>query len=208
MTRVGIINYSCGNIRSIVNALEYLQLDYHLISTPEQLKCCRKAVLPGVGHFDHAVSSLHQTGLFDAIIDWAGNPTNTLFGICLGMQLLCSSSSESSKGLCGLGLINAEVCSFRDELSSTAKVPHIGWNTVTFDKSFELIEHKNKMDMYFLHSYFVRVRNSVNSLAKTFYEGLEYDSAITNRTNIIGYQFHPEKSHIAGLQLLKAFVDA
>jgi len=201
---IAIIDYDCGNIQSLTNAIEYLGYEVNLVNNPNELYKYNKLILPGVGSFDSGVSSLLKTGLFDEIINWVENEENKLLGICLGMQLLCNSSEESSKNIPGLSLIDATVKSLSKYRSNNEKVPHIGWNNITLKKTpfKSFIENT---DFYFVHSFAVFVNNENLSLAKTPFSHIYFDSIISNNRNIFGMQFHPEKSHIHGLNLLEDF---
>ncbi len=202
--RIGIVNYDCGNLRSVYNAVEYLGFEYTSISQPSDLKLVKKLILPGVGKFDHAVQSLKKTGLFDAIPLWSSNLNNKLLGICLGMQLLCNTSHESKLSLNGLGLIPVEVESLRHVVGDAAKVPHMGWSEVDIAQN-DIFQSNEKHDYYFVHSYAV-VEGGNFVLARTSFDKISFASMIYNCLNVYGMQFHPEKSHQNGLNLLRDFL--
>lgn len=201
MTRpIGILSYGCGNIRSVSNALEHCGYDSIEIIEPNDLHRFDKLVLPGVGAFDTAMSLLEKNNLHKHLLDWTQNNDNKLLGICVGMQLLCSGSEESTEGKCGLNLISAKV----KKLTSNTEVrlPNIGWSAVQFTKDgFE--QHDG--DYYFVHSYGAFCDDEANCLAYSYYGDTPFHCAISNGANVFGYQFHLEKSHKRGLSLLQDF---
>ena len=207
MSLIGIVDYDCGNIKSLANAIKFLGYEFKLIEKKEELSQFQKIILPGVGAFDHAIESLHKKDLFVAIQEWSNNDSNKLLGICLGMQLLCKDSEESLKNNKGLNLIDANVMSLSDKLKSNDKVPHMGWNEINLIENKTFNNENDKRDFYFVHSYAVFVNNEKFSLAKTDHGDSSFDSMIFNGQNVFGAQFHPEKSHHQGLNLVKNFID-
>ena len=159
MSLIGIVDYDCGNIKSLANAIKFLGYEFKLIEKKEELSQFQKIILPGVGAFDHAVESLHKKDLFVAIQEWSNNDSNKLLGICLGMQLLCKDSEESLKNNKGLNLIDANVMSLSDKLKSNDKVPHMGWNEINLIENKTFNNENDKRDFYFVHSYAVFVNN-------------------------------------------------
>jgi imidazole glycerol-phosphate synthase subunit HisH len=206
MSVIGVVNYDCGNIQSVINAIEFLGHNFKLIENKEQLFSCKKVILPGVGSFDHAIEALHSNNLFAELQEWSKVQTNQLFGICLGMQLLCSGSDESLDNRKGLNLIDAKVLSLSSKIQNSDNIPHMGWNEIELRVNNIFSEEHNKRDFYFVHSYAVFVNDEKCSLSKTNYGNISFDSMITNGKNIFGAQFHPEKSHGNGLNLLKDFI--
>lgn len=205
---VGVIDYGCGNLQSIANALTQLGADYSVISTPERLNAYSKIILPGVGSFDHAISNLEKSKFFEAILDWILIPEHKILGICLGMQLLCNKSEESLKNKKGFGLIDAEVkCLSKMARDSSLKVPHMGWNEAKVVDADSRIFHKirDESDFYFVHSFGVFCNNETNVIATT-HHGSTFTSAFYNGVNVYGVQFHPEKSQKVGMSLLRNFV--
>jgi imidazole glycerol phosphate synthase glutamine amidotransferase subunit len=190
---IGIIDYGAGNLHSVKNAFDYLKIKSRIIKMPEDMLSVKRIVLPGVGAFGFAVKRLHQTGLFDKIVEWLkqGRP---FLGICLGLQLLFE-SSEESKGIKGFGIFKGNIKKFRKY-----KVPQIGWNSVEILKSIALFDTRKKTFFYFLHGYYVDTRQKDLILGMTDY-GIKYPSII-NRESIYGVQFHPEKSQENGLKIL------
>ena len=206
MSVIGVVNYECGNIQSVINAIEFLGYEFRLIENKEQLFSCQKVILPGVGAFDYAVDALHSKGLFTALQEWSKEKSNQLLGICLGMQLLCANSDESLENKKGLNLIDAQVLSLSKMIQNDEKIPHMGWNEIKLITNNIFSKEFNNHDFYFIHSYAVFVNNENHSLAKTAYGDVLFSSIITNGENVHGVQFHPEKSHEYGLNLLKNFI--
>jgi glutamine amidotransferase len=197
-----IVDYGLGNLRSVQKACESLKNRAEIISTPSELKKYEFIILPGVGHFGNAMKKLKDKGWDKAIVDAVLGDQKKILGICLGMQLM-TNSSEESIDIEGLSLIDAETYRFP---VSHLKVPHMGWNTVDFKKNSILGDGINKNDMYyFVHSYFIRCNNPNDVLCKSTY-GISFDSAFESK-NIFGFQFHPEKSHRSGLNLLNNFLN-
>lgn len=204
---VGLIDYACGNIKSIKNALNGIGVKNYLISDPIDLRFFNRILLPGVGSFDHALESLESRGFVSALQNWVLIKENRLLGICLGMQLLCNHSEESTCSKEGLCLIDAEVKSLSALSTHEIKVPHIGWNEISISNAecSILKDIPDKSDFYFVHSYAVYSRYKNVIVAETVY-GSSFASIISNGVNIFGAQFHPEKSQVAGLNLLRNFV--
>jgi len=197
---ITIIDYKMGNLGSVLNMLKYLGIEAEIESDPEKINEATKLILPGVGAFDEAMNNINKSGIRQALDDSIINKKTPVLGICLGMQLLTMGSDEGK--LEGLSYIPAKTKKF--QLDKDLKVPHMGWNYLTKISTHQLtdgITKKNKF--YFVHSYHVEVEDDKYSLLKTEY-GREFDSAIVSG-HIIGVQFHPEKSHRNGMQLLKNF---
>lgn len=203
---MGVVNYGLGNIGSIVNMLKKIKAPCSLISNPKELEGIKKIILPGVGSFDAGASNLKATLLWDAIKVKVLDERTPLLGICLGMQLLFNKSEEGKEN--GLGLVDGEVKRFDfSRTEQKLKIPHMGWNIVTPTKTeplFSNMPHK-EIRFYFTHSYHIVCAKPENILAITQY-GYEFTCAVQN-DNIFGVQFHPEKSHKFGMQLLKNFAE-
>jgi glutamine amidotransferase len=200
---IGIINYGSGNVQAIANIYNRTNFQYKIIQDPEQLKNVDKLILPGVGDFDETIKVLISSGLRNALNEEVLVKKKPVLGICVGMQILSNDSEEGTQK--GLGWINGNVKKF-DILKIKDKpfIPHMGWNNVVPQIKHDLF---NKIDIelgfYFVHSYFFQPLSSNNILGTTFY-GEEFTSAVFN-DNIFGVQFHPEKSHSNGIQLLSNF---
>lgn len=201
-----VLDYGMGNVGSILNMLRHIGASADVATHPEHLLSARAIVLPGVGHFDRAMENLTRTGMADALKHAVGNRALPVLGICLGMQLMCKSSEEGSAS--GLGFIDAHVRRFNLSCESGLKVPHMGWNKVIVQREGTLLGDSIDVPAryYFVHSYYVSCENSEDIIGYTNY-GMEFVSAFQYR-NIIGVQFHPEKSHKYGMQLFENFVNS
>ena len=203
---IAIVDYGSGNIQAIGNIYRRLEIPFVFAKRPEELAAADRLLLPGVGAFDQAMGELNGSGMREALdrcVLEAGKP---ILGICVGLQLLAKSSEEGRAA--GLGWLDAEVRRFDpSRLRQATHLPHMGWNTVTplrADPLFAGVE--SGTEFYFLHSYYVRCSDPADELAATEY-GIPFTSA-AKRGPIRGVQFHPEKSHQAGVQLLKNFAQA
>tara|TARA_B100001059_G_C17601370_1_gene459724 strand:- start:104 stop:712 length:609 start_codon:yes stop_codon:yes gene_type:complete len=198
---ITIVDYGMGNLGSVFNMLKKIGVVSKITSDLEEIKSAKKLILPGVGSFDKAMQKINLSGIKE-VLDYKVFVEETpILGICLGMQLLTNSSEEGIEK--GLGYINASAKKF-SFLDKKMKVPHMGWNFVNKSTKSKLTESFVKESrFYFVHSYYVEVKNQENSILKTNY-GLEFDSAIQNK-NVYGAQFHPEKSHKFGMKLLDNF---
>ena len=204
-TKVAIVNYGMGNIRSIQNALSFIGAESSVIDTPADILSSRKLILPGVGSFRLAMENIRRKALLDALNESVLVKKIPILGICLGMQLFADESEED--GLTqGFGWIPASVKRFpSDNLS--IKIPHIGFTTVYFEpKNNTLFKGLDgSSDFYFVHSYRVMPRDLKYVLSWADY-GERFTAAV-QRENIFGVQFHPEKSQTNGLAVLKNFCD-
>ena len=192
---IEIIDVGLGNVASIHNMLNFLGYNSVKVTKPEHSNNPRVLILPGVGSWDYAIEKLLLSGWFDFIKKYSENKNNLIIGICLGMQILCEKSEEGK--LKGLSLISGEFKKFVS--NKKLKVPHMGWNEVHFNNKF-----KFKMDspkFYHVHSYYYFHSNKSSVIAHTKY-GENFPSAIM-KNNVLGFQFHPEKSHIFGKELFK-----
>tara|TARA_B100002051_G_C16631847_1_gene583701 strand:- start:319 stop:915 length:597 start_codon:yes stop_codon:yes gene_type:complete len=194
---VKIIDYGIGNTGSILNMLHYIGVKAELAITKEDFLDADKLILPGVGSFDAAMNKLNKLGFSELIIEKAESG-NFILGICLGMQILGTESEEGS--LEGLNLIPGNVIRFNQQ---DMLIPHMGWNKVEWKNSKVLSNELKENKFYFVHSYYFDAKNEKHVLGNTNY-GIDFNSIIANK-NIFGVQFHPEKSHRYGMQLLKNF---
>ena len=209
--RVGIIDYGSGNIRSVFKSFEKasLLLDKNIqiviIDNVEELKKADKVVLPGVGAFADCMQGLNNiNGLVELLNKMVIEDSKAFMGICVGMQLLANFSKEYGYTE-GLSWIDGEVTSIV-KVEEEMKVPHMGWNSIEFDQKHSLFRGiKQDEDFYFVHSYKFNVKNNKFVLAKTHYGG--DIAAVVLKDNIMGTQFHPEKSQDAGIQFIKNFLE-
>lgn len=197
-----IIDYGVGNVHSILNMLKKIGVEAKLSEKPEDIFIADKVILPGVGSFDYGMKQLRETGYKDVILKFALELKRPLLGICLGMQMLGMSSEEGNEP--GLGLIPFKNVKFRFE-DNKLKVPHMGWDYVKVKKdNLKLTENFNdEFRFYFVHSYYAKCVDKDHILLECDY-GVNFTAAVHNK-NIYGVQFHPEKSHKYGMQLLKNF---
>ena len=199
---LGIIDYNMGNLASVYNACSKFTKDLKIVKNADDLKNLDKIILPGVGAYKDAMQHLEDSGLKDAILDFA-NSKKPLLGICLGMQLLFESSEEFGYTK-GLGLIEGKVVKFdKSKMGSDLKIPHMGWNK-TVNNDNPLFKNLQNPYLYFVHSYHV-VTDDKYTIATTNY-GYDFASAV-NKDNIFGFQPHPEKSHNNGLKILENFIN-
>jgi imidazole glycerol-phosphate synthase subunit HisH len=210
MSAVVIVDYGIGNIKSVQRGLERIGSTAVLSFDPDEIINADRVILPGVGAFEDGMMGLKQLGLDDAIYQFCskGNP---LLGICLGMQMLLQQSEEFGIHK-GLSLIDGTVNKIPQTESGSfkRKTPHIGWSALKRPRQQDwnnscLEDIKEDEFFYFVHSFMAVPTNPENRLAHCIYEGLSVTAAI-RKENIIGVQFHPEKSGEAGLKILKRFV--
>ena len=203
MSGVAIVNYGLGNIQAFVHIYQRLNLFVEVAETPKQLAKAEKIVLPGVGAFDWAMKRLNDSGLRDTLDELVLHQQVPILGVCVGMQMMAQRSEEGA--LPGLGWIEADVVRFNSTQSGEAPLPHMGWNdvhSVTDDPLFQGIEVPR---YYFLHSYCIVPRSNDDVIATAVY-GEKFTAAVRNG-NVLGTQFHPEKSHQWGIDLLRNFAE-
>jgi glutamine amidotransferase len=200
---IAIIDYGLGNIKAFVNIYKQLNIPVIIAKNPDQLKDVEKIILPGVGSFDYAMQRFNDSGLRDTVDELVLHKTIPIIGICVGMQMLAKSSDEGN--LPGLGWIDAKVKKFDlSTFTHPACIPHMGWNDVKPVKSTQLMNNLEKdARFYFLHSYYFHCNRQEDIIATANY-GIQFSCAVRFK-NILGVQFHPEKSHHWGIQLLKNF---
>ena len=197
MGYTAIVDYGVGNLKSISNAMAYLGLSTKVTGESGELERADAVILPGVGAFPDAARKLRSTGLDRPVLAQAGK--KPILGICLGMQLLFDRGEEGER--CeGLGLIGGSV----KRIETALKLPHIGWNTLTFPQKSPLFQGLEQGSaVYFVHSYAAQVERKEDLLAVT-----DYGSPVTaavGRGGVFGCQFHPEKSGEVGLAILRNF---
>ena len=205
-----IVDYKMGNLHSVKKKLDFLKVDSVISSDTAVILSASKLILPGVGHFGQAMENLRKLNLIDALNEAVLVKKTPILGICLGMQLMARESEEGlEQGIKnkeqGLGWFDAEVVKFTFEDTLRFKVPHTGWNTISIAKDSPLM-HDITVDaeFYFVHSFYMKANNPSDVLNYTDY-GTRFVSAIS-KDNIFGFQYHPEKSHDVGLQLIRNFV--
>jgi len=201
---ITIIDYKTGNLGSIQNILKRIGEESVITSDKDEIARATKLILPGVGAFDTGMRNLMELDLIDILNEKVLIEKTPVLGICLGMQLLSEGSDEGS--LPGLGWINGKTMRFNFINSMEYKNPHMGWNFVRQHKTSNLLNDMfPESRFYFVHSYFFKANDPADILTSTTYE-IDFTSAI-EKGNILGVQFHPEKSHKFGKKLLKNFVD-
>jgi glutamine amidotransferase len=199
-----IVDYGIGNIQAFLNLFNRLGIKADRASTKQSLNLASHLVLPGVGHFDHAMKKLNSSGIRDPLEDLVLGSKIPLLGICVGMQMLAEESDEGI--LPGLGWIPGKVRAFsKNPKCSKLSLPHMGWNTLSLKKSYLLSVKENEQlaQFYFLHSYYFDAKDKSKVSATSNY-GFNFDAIVSNN-HIHGAQFHPEKSHKWGEKLLINF---
>lgn len=198
-----IIDYGMGNSASIKNMIKRIGYEAVITADKTQITNAKKIILPGVGSFDAAMKNLAELNLIKILRIKIIEEKTPVLGICLGMQLMTKNSEEGTQN--GLGFIDAEVKKF-NFTEDTLKIPHMGWNITDLKKETKLFKNMSeKSRFYFVHSYYIRCSNEQDIVSTTNY-GIPFVSSF-ERENIVGVQFHPEKSHKFGMQLLKNFIE-
>lgn len=201
---ITIVDYKMGNLLSIQNMLKKIGYDSIITSDPEKIKNASKLILPGVGSYSTAMNSIYDLNIQDSLNKAVLQDKKPILGICLGMQLMCSKSEEGAGITDGLNWINAEVIRLpKIHNSQKIKIPHIGWSNVIIQKETDLFINEIINKFYFVHAYYVSLKEKKDMLTTTNY-GIEYCSSF-QKGNIIGVQFHPEKSHKYGMHLFRKF---
>ena len=202
--RVTIVDYGTGNLNSVKRSLDLLGVSSIVSSDPSDISRAEKIILPGVGHFGKAMSNLRRLNLLDPLNQAVLVDRKPILGICLGMELMAEKSEEGNAN--GLGWFQADIIQFNVSDKRRYKVPHMGWNKIFIKKNSLLMRNVPEFsEFYFVHSFHLKIRNQSDILNETEYE-VKFPSAI-EKGNIFGVQYHPEKSHDAGLQLLKNFIE-
>lgn len=202
---ITIVDYGIGNVGSIQNMLKKIGAFSVVASSADQILDAKKLILPGVGAFDAGMNTLARSGLVDALNRKALQEKIPVLGLCLGMQLMTRGSQEGR--LPGLGWVRAETVRFDASTSPGLKVPHMGWNMVVPAKDSPILQAcPSDARFYFVHSYYVRCEDRTDPLLKAQYGTTTFDAGFQHQ-NLIGFQFHPEKSHRYGMWLLKNFAE-
>lgn len=202
---IGIVNYGSGNIQAIANIYYRLNIPFKIIEDPNELAKTDKIILPGVGAFDSTMKRLIDSGFKTVLDEEVLEKKKPILGVCVGMQILSNGSEEGE--LPGLGWIKGKVKKFDiNKLRDKPTLPHMGWNTMESKFNHDVFKNLNhELGFYFVHSYYFESEDSKNVLGTSIY-GDEFASAVVNN-HILGMQFHPEKSHFNGIQLLKNFAN-
>ncbi|MFD2532965.1 imidazole glycerol phosphate synthase subunit HisH [Gracilimonas halophila] len=201
---IGIINYGSGNIQAILNIYKRLNIHAFVANTSEDISKAEKLILPGVGAFDETMEKLVSSGLIESLNEQVLEKKIPVLGICVGMQVMAKKSDEGERE--GLGWFDAEVKKLnpKNKDGESVLLPHMGWNSVQQMKDNLLFKGIDpERGFYFLHSYHFVCNNEDDVLAKTNYGNIV--TSALSKDNIFGTQFHPEKSHINGIQIFRNF---
>ena len=200
---IAVVDYGVGNLFSLCCSLERIGADAKVTSDPEVIRNAEKIILPGVGAFADAAKKLRDSGLDKVILEQAAGGKE-IMGICLGMQMLFEKSYEFGEHT-GLGLLKGSVIGMEGTIPAELKIPHIGWNALHFKKESKLLKYIKEGDcVYFVHSFYVDP--SAESVVATAEYG-KFVTAAVQKGNVMGCQFHPEKSGDTGLAILRAFCE-
>ena len=197
---ISILNYGVGNINAFASVYTRLNISFNIVNSKYDLLKAKKILFPGVGSFDNAMNLLNISGMRDGLEDLVINKEVPILGVCVGMQMFAQKSDEG--GISGLGWINANVKKI--QANDKLIVPHMGWNNININSSHFILDSlSNDSFFYYLHSYYFDCFDKKESICTTVY-CTAFDSIVCKK-NIIGVQFHPEKSHGTGLTLLNNF---
>ena len=210
MKKITIIDYKCGNILNLARAIKFLGHEIEITHDEKKILNSSHVILPGVGAFGNAIKQLEKYNLRSIILEYTKS-NKPLLGICLGMQILLTSSREFGMHK-GLDLINGEVIKISNKRNKEIKIPHVGWNDIYPNKDKKKWENKIlKNDLigksfYFVHSFVAITKNPNSTIAICDYSGISIP-AVVSINNVFGCQFHPEKSGENGLSILKNFCE-
>lgn len=196
---IGVVNYGLGNVVAFENIINNFNVDFCKVNTPIDFNRCSKIILPGVGSFDEAIKQLKKKNLFKKLDETVMSKKKPILGICVGMQIMFNESEEGIEK--GFGWIPGKVKKFK---FNNSILPHMGWNDLIKIKKNNLFDNIDELSYYFLHSYYVEPNNENNINAHSNY--CHDFPACVKKNNVYGVQFHPEKSHDSGLQLLNNFI--
>ena len=200
---LGLVDVGAGNIGSLKSALKKIGIKYQICKEAEDFGNINKIILPGVGNFNDFMNKIKSKNL-DSLIKEKYKKKIPILGICLGFQVLFSNSSESGFTE-GFNFIDGKIINFKEKLK-TLRTPHVGWNNCKLEKKSTLFENiDNNSDFYFTHSFFLNDCDKDYIISKTDY-GFQFISGI-EKNNLYGVQFHPEKSQLSGMKVLKNFCE-
>jgi len=204
-SKIVIIDYGLGNLMSVLNKFKRIKVPAKISTSLSDIENAKKLILPGVGQYAYGMKKLNELGLIKVLNKKVLDEKSPILGICLGMHLFTDYGYEGQ--VKGLGWIKGETVLFDNQaLDKTYKIPHMGWNTVKVKKNNPLLKGINNDDMfYFVHKYHLACEHIEDVIGTTTY-GYEFVSCV-NKDNIYGTQFHPEKSHESGFNLIKNFID-
>ncbi|QDZ06944.1 imidazole glycerol phosphate synthase subunit HisH [Sphingomonas panacisoli] len=203
---IAILDYGLGNIKAFANIYRELNVPFTIATDRDTLLAADRIILPGVGHFDHAMQRLNGSGMRDALDEAVMGQRKPVLGVCVGMQMLARSSEEGGES--GLGWIDGAVARIRFP-SGTGRglLPHMGWSSISVSSDVQLLQGLDEaLGFYFLHSYRFICDDPTDVIAMADY-ATPFHCAV-RRGNVYGVQFHPEKSHHNGVRLLKNFAEA
>jgi imidazole glycerol-phosphate synthase subunit HisH len=201
---IAIIDYGCGNTHAFINAFKFINVPSYVASNVNEVERADKIILPGVGSFDYVMNSFNKSGLRDIVEQRVMIEKIDVIGVCSGMQIFAETSDEGNEK--GLGWVKGEIQKFNiKKINHKTKLPHMGWNTIEPQETPLFKNINNQSRFYFVHSYYFKNHHAENMISTTDYAG-RFTSAV-KKSNIYGVQFHPEKSHENGLQLLKNFAE-
>ncbi|MBO4939472.1 MAG: imidazole glycerol phosphate synthase subunit HisH [Clostridia bacterium] len=201
---IAVVDYGVGNLFSLYSSFKKVGADVVVTADKQKLQDADRILLPGVGAFEDAIKKLRESGL-DHVLEMERQKGKYLMGICLGMQMLFEKSYEYGEHE-GLGILKGEVVPMRDVVDDKLKIPHIGWNALHFTRPHFLFKDVQEgAFVYFVHSYFAS--NCQDSLLATMEYGAQLTASVA-KDNVLGCQFHPEKSGEVGLNVLRAFCNA
>ena len=204
MKNVTIIDYGMGNIKSLFNSLKFLGYNPVFFSEKKSIKS-NMCILPGVGAFNQAMKLIKKKQILNDLETYTNNKDNILLGICLGMQLFFEKSSENYN-TAGLGMINGKIKKLSN--SKNDILPNVGWfeTNINPNKTFDYLKQFDKQKFYYVHSYVAEPIDSKNQIATSVYNDKNFCAMTIKNSNIIGTQFHPEKSSKIGLDFLETLI--
>ncbi len=201
MKEIAVFNLGISNLTSVLNVLDYIDAKYYLVDKVQDLKGAKKMILPGVGTFAAGMNALESKNFVGEIRNLVINDKVPIFGICLGMQFLFDSSEESPE-VKGLGLISGAVKKI--PVNVNYKIPRVGWGESDVKKDFLGLKKGTKVDFYYVHSYHACPEDK-NVIAISAQDDIIVSAV--SKENIFGCQFHPEKSYIDGIEIMKNFIE-